>query len=554
MNFSRSLTFAVVIAAVGTAHAGWNRSPYAEERPVDLAASAIPGTRVISSTGLVSAKSLVESKISEGVTLAAGKSSAVIQLNGQQNIHTVAFNNDGAEGKITIAGSADNKDWSVLGSAVFSAGERVAQVYFGAATVKYINVSFDSAKGGTIRSFEVFGDSTDKDYEVQPKDAGQGGSTINLAGALGGARAIYAFPTPTSVGELNSLHNVFNFPRSRDKYRTIVYDLGSTRAVKEFSASYSQRPMRVEVFAFDGLFEKRDWRGKLLLDPSTFDSAKPVAVAEDAKGVGHITITPGKAVSASYIALRFEPDYQTELAATSSVGERGPQPESRFAKSQGIGGDLTVGAVEFLSDREYEVTPNSAGRVLENDRFLPVAFGSSAATLLRSLPGQSQNSDRNSKNNGAANTVRDMRVTTASAISAGTSIGTSAATGVGAGLGTNARPNVGTNAQASTGTSASANTGAATAPYVPGEAGSAESKLVQSFSNKFDAAGSRKNKHGRHCDHCYYCNRGGRCNHCGGHDDDHDSDHDGHDDNDHGDHGNGDHGDHGNDHEPPVTS
>ena len=180
----------------------------------------------------------------------------MIQLSSQQNIHTAAFNNDGAEGKVTIAGSADNKDWTVLGSAVFSASERVAQIYFATATVKYITVSFDSAKGGTIRSFEVFGDSTDKDYNLLPKEAGEGGSTINLASAVGGARAIYAFPTPTNVGELNSLHSVFKFPRSRDKYRTIVYDLGSTRTVNHFAASYSQRPMRVEVFAFDGASRK----------------------------------------------------------------------------------------------------------------------------------------------------------------------------------------------------------------------------------------------------------------------------------------------------------
>lgn len=531
MNFSRSLILAAALGTFGSAQAGWNRSPYAEERPVDLAASAIPGTKLVSSSGLKDAQSLVDSKVSGAVAIPPGKSSAVIQLSSQQNVHTAAFNNDGAEGRVSVAGSPDNKEWSVLGSAVFSARDRVAQIYFAAATVKYLTVSFDSAKGGTIRSFGVYGDSSDRDFAVLPTNEGEVGATINLAGAMSGARAIYAFPTPTGVGELNALHNVFKFPMSRDKHCTIVYELGSTRAVRDFAVSYSQRPMRVEVLAFDGLIEKRDWRGKLTLDPAVLSSAKPVAVGEDAKGLGHMRITPDKAVSASYIALRFEPDYQTGVAAS------GLLPESRFAKSQLAGNELVVGAVEFLSDREYQVIRSNAARTPEPtplmlggragmvDPYISAAFGSSASTLHRSLPGQAAqtlNADRGTKTDAARNAGDDSKTKTP-----GTAVASSA--------------------------SAPA---PSAAPYVPGEAGSPESKLVKSFSNKFDAGASKKNKHGRHCDHCYYCNRGGRCHHCGGHDDDHDSDHDGHDDNDHGgDHGDhgGDHGDH-DDHQPPVTS
>src|SRR6188472_1961269 len=109
MNFSRSISFVAGFAVLGTAYAGWNRLPYVEARPVDLAASAIPGTKLISSVGLGNAESLLGNNVNEGVTLAAGRSSAVIQLSGHQNIHTVVFNNDGAEGRITIGGSVDNR-------------------------------------------------------------------------------------------------------------------------------------------------------------------------------------------------------------------------------------------------------------------------------------------------------------------------------------------------------------------------------------------------------------------------------------------------------------
>src|SRR6478736_5006438 len=93
-KFPRLLVCAAIFAVVGSARAGWNRLPYAETRPVDVATKAIPGTKLVSSAGLGNAAALLSSHIDETVTLAAGKSSAVIMLANQQNIHTVTFNND----------------------------------------------------------------------------------------------------------------------------------------------------------------------------------------------------------------------------------------------------------------------------------------------------------------------------------------------------------------------------------------------------------------------------------------------------------------------------
>lgn len=366
---------------MGSAQAAWNRLPYAETRPVGIAQKSIPGTKLVSSTGLGNAQALIGSDISETVTLGAGKSTAVIQLRSQQNIHTITFNNDAAAGKVTVAGSADNKSWSALGSAEFSAADLVVQAHFATATAKYARLTFESEKGGNIRSFQIYGDSTDDDYNLVPKDAADGGATVNLSSGVGGARPIYAFPTPTNVGELGYLHNVFKFPKSRDKYRTIVYDLGATRTVKHFATSYSQRPVRIEVFAFEELPEKKDWRGKLTLDPAIFNTLKPVAVGEDPKGVGHIKITPAKAVTARYISLRFEPNYQrgaavglfdvgTEdvvAAATTPPAEPvqdqfGALPGFRFTAGQAGDEDaFTIGAVEFASAGTFQTKPVGSG-------------------------------------------------------------------------------------------------------------------------------------------------------------------------------------------------
>jgi hypothetical protein len=476
MNFSRSFTFAVALAALGTAQAGWNRSPYTETRPVDLAAMAIPGTKLVSSEGLGNPQWLIGSSLDEAVTLGAGKSSAVIQLMSQQNIHTAAFNNDGAEGKLTISGSADNKDWSLLGSAVFSAKDRVAQIYFAAATVKYVRASFDSAKGGTIRAFEVFGESTDRDFSMIPKDLTAGGQTVNLASAVSGARAIYAFPTPAHVGELNYLHGVFKFPVSREKYRTIIYDLGGVRTVKNFATSYSLRPMRVEVVAFDALPEKKDWRGKLTFDPAIFNTVKPVAVGEDAKGVGHLKITPEKAVTARYIALRFESNYQQDLAA----GAEG-ESNGEFRYTKGHDDDMTVGGVEFFSDGGYQITPNSGNSVASvakrstgNDLVVAANTGYSQASTaapsavapLASAPAQ-QNSQAKSSSAEAKNASVEVGNQSSKVASAAPTTGT-------------------------------------TAPYVTSTTTSAEDTLLKSFTSNEDKKKDKdkeKKKKGDHGDH-----------------------------------------------------
>lgn len=376
MKFSRLFAFAVALTLAGTASAAWNRLPTSEARQFDVAEESIPSTLLVASAGIGNAKALVSRTLMDDVTLPAGKSDATIQLHNQQNIRTIAFSNDGATGGISITGSTDNKNWSSLGSATFSDEDRVVQIHLAASTVKYIKLAIESAKGGVIRSFEIFGTTTDNDFKLVPTGGGDAGNTINLVD-IRNSRPIYAFPTPTNLGELNEFHNKFVFPKTKDKYRTIVYDLGETRTVKYFATSYTQRPVRVEVYTFEELPEKKDWRGKLTLDPDIFNKTKPTAVGEDPKGIGHIKITPGKSLSVRYVALRFEPDYQNKAAVSalgfdlqslitsalphlgSIIHEITPQPESRLiAKGDGT---FVVSDVEVASLGGYQQVPAGTG-------------------------------------------------------------------------------------------------------------------------------------------------------------------------------------------------
>jgi hypothetical protein len=306
MKSSHFLAFAALLGLSGTVSAAWTRLPYVDSTPVNLAAKSVAGTKILASTGVENSAALISGDPASSAHLAAGKSECTIQLAGQQVLEIVCFTNDGVEGKVTCAGSPDEKNWTTLGRETFAAGDRLVAVTFASAQAKYLSISVESAQGGSIRALKVYGAGTSKDYVLKNSSDGP---PANLAGGAGGAHAIYAYPAPSNVGELGAPENVFKFPSTGDKYRTIVYDLGTPRTIREFSTAYSQHPVRLEVFAFQDLPEKKDWRGKLTLDPAIFDETRPVASGEDARGVGHIKLIPGKPVLAQYVALRFEPNY-----------------------------------------------------------------------------------------------------------------------------------------------------------------------------------------------------------------------------------------------------
>lgn len=332
MKSSHLLAFAALFGLSGSLSAAWTRLPDTAARPVNLAAKAIPGTKIVASKGVENANNLLSADPAAASHIAAGKSEFTIKLVNQQVVDNVSFVNDGMEGKVTCASSPDEKNWTTLGHAVFSAGDRVVPVTFASAQGKYISISFESAQGGTIRGLRIYGAATSKDFVLKPSPSSSG--NVNLAGGGGGAHAIYAFPSPSNAGELDFRNNVFRFPNTGDKYRIIVYDLGSPRTIREFSTAYSQRPVRLEVFAFQDLPEKKDWRGKLTLDPSIFEQSHPVAVGEDARGVGHIRVVPNQAVTAQFVALRFEPNYLH--TATTSAGFWGEFADLGFGSAAPI--------------------------------------------------------------------------------------------------------------------------------------------------------------------------------------------------------------------------
>lgn len=308
MKPAHSLILFASLAALVPAQGAWQRVSSADGRPVDVASATIDSVSVISSSGISDAQALVSDDPTASASVSSGHGDAEINLGRQAVIDLVAFLNDSAEGKASVSASTDQKNWVPLGQAVFTPADLSVAIRFAGIQAKYVKIQFELSRGGSIRNFQIYGADTDKDYTLRPASSGAG-KTVNLAGGLGGARVIYVHPSPSRGGELGVKYNAFDFPESNEKYRTVVYDLGQTRTLSEFGSVHSPRPVRLEVFAFESLPEKQDWRGRVSLDESIFDQTQPVAKGEDPRGVGYLKVKPQRSVQARYVALRWEPDF-----------------------------------------------------------------------------------------------------------------------------------------------------------------------------------------------------------------------------------------------------
>lgn len=311
-NFFSVLLVSLCLTGVASA-AAWLRLPACEAEPLNLANPIIIGTQVQSYSRIIDPSALLANSSAEAATLPAGKSEAVISMGEQQLIEQVSFLNDGAASKLVISASTDLKEWTPLAQATFVASDRYVPVKFAAAHAKYIQLAFETGTSSSIRNVKLGGSATTKDYKAVTVKEGVT-VDVNLTSSSLGARPIYMFPTPTNVGE-NGGQKSFTFPKSNECFRTVVYDLGAIRTIKKFNAAYSRVPTRIEAYAFEQLPEKKDWRGKMTLDPVIFDEMKAVATAEDARGQGSIQIVLERPVQAQYVALRFEPNYDKRAVA-----------------------------------------------------------------------------------------------------------------------------------------------------------------------------------------------------------------------------------------------
>ncbi len=356
--------FYILILAVATAaattQAAWQRLGGSVKRPVDLASASIEGVSVSNSRGIGQPENLVSDDVSASSLVGTGSSEAVFNLGRQTNIHLAGITNDGAEGRIAVAGSVDQQTWTNLGQSVFTPADRLVNVKFASAQVKYVRIQFDLAKGGTVRSLELFGTETAEEFDLQdgaPSDS----SSIDAGGGLGGTRIIYIHPDTKGPDELATKYNRFDFPESEERFRTIIYDLGKERLITELGSVHSARPVRFYAYTFKDqqLPEKEDWRGRMSFDPSVFETREPDLMVEDKQGRGYLNAKLAKPVTARYIAMRWEPDFNPPAFAV--AGPKITVKSKGKAKPKNLAGGAGAGAGAGAGSGSGEGTSNSGG-------------------------------------------------------------------------------------------------------------------------------------------------------------------------------------------------
>jgi len=355
--------------AVGSLHAKWSRIPIIKEKPVNVINSPASNASLDSSSGFGHVDSLLSSDITASSTVSAGKSFVLFNLGKPVLISSSSFVNDGIEGRATLSASADKNGWAVLEEKVFSAADRTVEFKFAGIQAKFVKLELALSKGGIIRYLQFFGASTDKGYAIKQSADGKSGKPMDLINGLGGARVVYAAPKPANGFDTAVTYNKFSFPESDEKYRTIIYDFGQLRILNEFASVHSPRPVRFEVFAFDNLPEKEDWRGRMTFDPKDFGSASPVAVAEDTRGEGSLKAKPAKPVKTRYLALRWEPEFNPpDFQATGSAeGNVSNVVTTNTVTINNADGTKTVVTVTIsdaygAGSSTSDVTPDNAGQ------------------------------------------------------------------------------------------------------------------------------------------------------------------------------------------------
>ena len=283
-----------------------------------MASASLSGSAIVSAKGIGQPEALISDDVAASAKVSAGQSEVVVGLGKLSVVSLVSLVNEGAEGRVSIEGSVDKNKWVQLGQQVFTGSDRGLSIRFAGATAKHVRLSFDLSKGGVVKTLGIYGSTSDQDYEV--KDDPSSSKTVNIGAGLGGGHIIYINPTPSQHEEDALRAGRFEFPESPDKYRTVIYDFGKARTVTEVGSVHSPRPVRFQAYTFESeLPEKEDWRGRKSFDPVVFDGMKPVALVEDARGVGYVKARLSKSVRCRYLALRWEPDFNPPAFVVSGV-------------------------------------------------------------------------------------------------------------------------------------------------------------------------------------------------------------------------------------------
>ncbi len=201
-----------------------------------------------------------------GYQLVAGESSIFISLSNIENVESLSFLNEGAQGDFSIAiSNADvpenSPEWRVVGNGAMSNGAIATKI--GPGEAKYVKVTFKISQPGRIAAFGVYATPALSDFTMpRPRKVSFEESSasfalinFNFSDLHWRARALYA-----SSGDLKQVnHMIDDQPATSYKFATgdvaptVIVDLGRERNLSRLSAIYCSQAGSVDFYVLNSL-------------------------------------------------------------------------------------------------------------------------------------------------------------------------------------------------------------------------------------------------------------------------------------------------------------
>ncbi len=290
-----------------------------------------------------------------GYRLSAGASSILVSLPNIENIQSVSFLNDGAQGEMTIAiSNADvpenSPEWHRINSSVLVQGPVAMMI--GPSEAKYVKLSFNTTQSGRIAAFGVYATPALSDFTMpRPRKVSFEESSasfalinFNFSDVHAKARALYV-----SSGDVNRVNAMID-DQSATAYQfapddaapTAVIDLGRERNLSRLSALYASQAGSVDFYVLNQLpagandtnasqadiqqianvGQGAESPPSLVISEQAFAGLKPVgSVVSTGEGCASVNFPE---VTGRYVMLKWHPATGGEVFSIAQVAAFGP--------------------------------------------------------------------------------------------------------------------------------------------------------------------------------------------------------------------------------------
>ena len=287
-----------------------------------------------------------------GYRLSAGASTILISLANIENVESLSFQNEGAQGSFDVALSnadvpASSPEWRKAGAGQIAEGAVVTKI--GPGDAKYVRLNFHATKAGRIAALGIFATPALSDFTMprpskmsfEEETADFALINFNFSEVHARARALYA-----SSGNLTQANNMLDDQPATayqfapgDASPTTVIDLGQERSLTRLSAVYAAQPGTVEFYVLRSvpqtspndsdvqkianLSQSADLPASIHISQESVNGLQPVgSVASTGEGRAAVNFSE---ITGRYIMLKWHPaSLQREPFSIAQVAAFGP--------------------------------------------------------------------------------------------------------------------------------------------------------------------------------------------------------------------------------------